>query len=171
MNKLYTKFLALIVFAFAIGSCKVDAPIYPAGTVPSADFIKGTAGPGTGGGISNGSTITYTIDGKTITLKTAFFQVISASENPPTGNTQIGGGSDLITGFSLTSSTAVAGTFDADIITVGTSVGSGTVTFTEINATGDGGLKGTVKGSFSGKVTDFTTMTDKDISGSFSIKM
>lgn len=171
MNKLYTKFLAVVVLAFAIGSCKVDPPIYEAGTVPSADFIKGTAGPGTGGGISNGSTITYTIDGKTTTLKTAFFQVISASENPPTGNTQIGGGSDLVTGFSLTSSTAVAGTFDADIITVGTSVGSGTVTFTEINATGNGGLKGTVKGSFSGKVTDFTTMTDKDISGSFSIKM
>jgi len=171
MNKLYTKFLAVIVFAFAIGSCKVDTPIYPEGTVPSADFLSGNAGAGTGGGISNGSTITYTIDGKTTTLKTAFFQVISPSQNPPTGNTQIGGGSDLTTGFSLTSSTAVAGTFDADIITLGTSVGSGTVTFTEITTTGNSGLKGTVKGSFSGKVTDFTTMTDKNISGSFSIKM
>jgi hypothetical protein len=170
MNKLYTKLLAVILFAFAIGGCKIDAPIYPEGTVPSADFLNGNAGAGNGG-ISNGSTITYTIDGKTITLKTAFFQVISPSQNPPAGNTQIGGGSDLVTGFSLTSSTAVAGTFAADIITVGTFVGSGTVTFTEINATGNGGLKGTVKGSFTGKVTDFATMAEKNVSGSFSIKM
>lgn len=168
MNKRYSKLLLIIIFAFAIGGCKIDAPVYPEGTVPSAEFLNGNGG-GTGG-VSNGSSITYTVDGKTTTLKPAFFQVIPTSQLPPDGSTQIGGGTDPSTAFSLMAETVVKGTFDAGVIILGSSTGEGKVTFTEINV-GSNGLKGTVKGTFTGKISNFNDQTEKDISGSFSIKM
>jgi hypothetical protein len=73
MNKLYYKLFMILFIAVAISGCKLDPPIYPEGTV---------ANPGANGGggiVSAGGTITYTMDGKTTTLKPAFFQVISSS--------------------------------------------------------------------------------------------
>jgi hypothetical protein len=163
MNKLYYKLFMALVLAVAISGCKLDPPIYPEGTVANPDGVGG------GGGVTNGSTITYVMDGKTTTLKPAVFQVISSTQLPPNGNIQIGGGSDSQNIFSLTAGTTVAGTFDADIIMVGSLIGEGTVTFTEINA--PGGLKGTVKGTFTGKVSDPSGVGEKDISGSFNITM
>jgi hypothetical protein len=161
MNKLYYKLFMVLFLAVAISGCKLDPPVYPEGTVANPD--------GEGGGVTNGSTITYVMDGKTTTLKPAVFQVISSTQLPPNGNIQIGGGSDPQNMFSLTAETTVAGTFDAGIIMVGSLIGEGTVTFTEINA--PGGLKGTVKGTFTGKVSDLSDQIEKDISGSFSITM
>jgi hypothetical protein len=163
MIKNFTKGISfLILISMLMLGCKMDPPVYPEGTVANP-----TAG---GGSVENGNTVTYTIDGKTTTLKTAFFQVFSPSQFPPSGTTQIMGGTDVSTAFSLTANTVVAGTFTDIIISVGMSFGDGTVTFTEINTTG-GGLKGTVKGTFTGKVTDFTTAVEKDVSGTFNIKM
>jgi hypothetical protein len=71
--------------------------------------------------------------------------------------------------FSLGAKTTVAGTFDAEVIMVGSLAGEGTVTFTEINV--PGGVKGTVKGTFTGKVSDLSGEGEKDISGSFNITM
>ncbi|MEB0263099.1 MULTISPECIES: hypothetical protein [unclassified Mucilaginibacter] len=175
MNKLYSKLLLVIFSALAIGGCKVDPVVYPEGTISTIGKTNTGTGTGTGtgsnnGGISNGSTITYTVDGKSTTLTTAFFQVINASQLPPNGSTQIGGGTDAASAFSLSARTTVAGSFDADVIVLGTSFGDGKVTFTEINTTNNG-LKGTVKGTFTGSVTNLTNQIKKDISGSFSIKM
>ncbi|MDB5128171.1 hypothetical protein [Mucilaginibacter sp.] len=159
MNKLYYKLFMILILAVAISGCKLDPPIYPEGTVANPD----------GGAITTGGTITYMMDGKTTTVKPAFFQVISSTQLPPNGNTQIGAGSDPQNMFSLTAETTVAGTFDAGIIMVGSLIGEGTVTFTEINA--PSGLKGTVKGTFTGKVSDLSGEGEKDITGSFNITM
>jgi hypothetical protein len=163
MNKLYYKLFMALFLAVAISGCKLDSPIYPEGTV---------ANPGANGGggiVSAGGTITYTMDGKTTTLKPAFFQVIPPAQLPPDGTIQIAGGTDVLNMFSLGAKTTVAGTFDAEVIMVGSLAGEGTVTFTEINV--PGGVKGTVKGTFTGKVSDLSGEGEKDISGSFNITM
>jgi len=165
MNKLYYKLFMVLFIAVAISGCKLDPPIYPEGTV---------ANPGAGGGISTGSTITYTIDGKTTTLnKNVIFQVIApGGAGGETGNTQIGGGTDISNLFTLSAKTVTAGNYDA-ILAVGTMFGEGMVTFTELNTTG-GGLKGTVKGTFTGEVTDIADVnnpTSKTVTGSFDIKL
>jgi hypothetical protein len=163
MNKLYYKLFIFLFLAVAISGCKLDPPIYPEGTVANPD------GEGGGGGVTIGGTITYVLDGKTTTLKPAVFQVISSAQLPPNGSTQIAGGTDAMNMFSLGAKTTVAGTFDADLIMVGSLLGEGTVTFTEINV--PGGVKGTVKGTFTGKVSDLSGEGEKDISGSFNITM
>lgn len=162
MSKCYNKLFVILIFILAISSCKVDAPIYPEGAVP--DFTN------VGGGLSN-ATIEYTIDGQIKRFSTGFFQVIAPTDGLPDGNTQVAGGLDPNTAFSLSASTVVAGTFDADVILIGTLLGSGKVTFTQIS-TDNSGLKGTVKGTFTGKVVSLTDPgIEKDVSGSFSIKM
>ncbi|MCQ6960230.1 hypothetical protein NPE20_19780 [Mucilaginibacter sp. JC4] len=148
----------VLFLAVAISGCKLDPPIYPEGTVANPD-----------GGVTIGGNITYVMDGKTTTLKPAVFQVISSTQLPPNGSTQIAGGTDVQNMFSLGAKTTVVGTFDADMIMVGSLLGEGTVTFTEINV--PGGVKGTVKGTFTGKVSDLSGGGEKDISGSFNITM
>ena len=166
MNKLYYKLFMVLFIAVAISGCKLDPPIYPEGTVATPGANGGTNG---GGVVSAGGTITYTMDGKTTTLKPAFFQVIPVAQLPPDGSIQIAGGNDVQNMFSLGAKTTVAGTFDAEVIMVGSLAGEGTVTFTEINV--PGGVKGTVKGTFTGKVSDLSGGGEKDISGSFNITM
>jgi hypothetical protein len=167
MIKNFTKGISFVILiSMLMFGCKLDPPVYPEGTVPNPN----AGGENGGGGITSG-TITYIIDGKTTTLTRAVFQVVSPSQLPPSGSTQIMGGTDAASAFSLSAQTAVAGIVDKDVIIVlGTSFGEGSVTFTEINTTNNG-LKGTVKGTFTGKISGISGQTEKDISGSFNITM
>ncbi|TEW67550.1 hypothetical protein E2R65_06060 [Mucilaginibacter phyllosphaerae] len=162
MNKCYSKLVVIIFLAIAVTGCKIDPPLNPDGTPLTPGSTSG----------SSGTSISYTLDGKTTKFTIGFFQVISASIIPPNGSVQIGGGLDPATSFSLIAATSATGTFNADIITIGKNLlGEGKVTFTEIKTTDNTGLKGTVKGTFTGKVKDLTDFTEKEISGSFSINM
>jgi hypothetical protein len=167
MNKLYSKFLAIILFAFAIGGCKVDAPVYPADTI----YTLPAGGNGGGGNTVSGRTITYTIDGKTITIKNnVVFQVYPADQSFPNGSIQIGGGTDVSNLFSLAAPIKGTGTFDISAIIVSTELfgDTGTVTITQYNVNGN---SGTIAGTFTGEVGDLSGGTTKTVTGSFSIKM
>ncbi|RYU90468.1 hypothetical protein EWM62_07365 [Mucilaginibacter terrigena] len=169
MNKLYYKLFVVLFLGVAISGCKLDAPVYPADTI----YTPPAGGGGGGGNTASSRTITYTVDGKSTTLKNnVIFQVYTPEQKPPDGAIQIAGGASVTELFSLLANITGKGTFNADIIAVGTSlVGDGTVTVTEYSATANS--KGTIAGTFTGELIDISGdgETKKTVTGSFSIKM
>ncbi|MCR8561762.1 hypothetical protein KXD93_29165 [Mucilaginibacter sp. BJC16-A38] len=163
MRKIYYKIFASLIIIASISGCKLDPPIYPAGSTST-----GTSGKL----VDNGSTITYTISGTTTTLKLAFFQVIAADPTTsPNGNTQILGGTTQSGGFSLSFSNNKAGTYNIDLLYINGLLGdSGKVTVTELNVTSADGMHGTIKGTFTTDLIDLNTnATTTGITGSFNI--
>jgi hypothetical protein len=154
MKRIYYRLLTLLFFAALVSGCKLDAPLNSDGTT-----LGGT----------KGNFVNYTFQGKTVKMSDlVFFQVIAPGVVPD-GSTQIIAGTDPTNAFSIMASTAVAGTFPAEIISIGSDfIGEGTVIFTEISSAN--GLNGTVKGTFTGQMFDKAGVAAGDISGSFSIK-
>lgn len=154
MKKICYHLLTLLFVVTLLSGCKLDAPLNADGTV-----LGGTSG----------NFISYTFQGKTVKIADrVFFQVIAPGVVPD-GSTQIIGGTDPTNAFGIISPTAVAGTFPAEIISIGSDfIGEGTVIFTEINS--PNGLNGTIKGTFTGQMNDKAGAPAGDISGSFSLK-
>ncbi|QHS55672.1 hypothetical protein GWR56_09020 [Mucilaginibacter sp. 14171R-50] len=168
MIKNFTKAIFSMLLISAIAGCKLDAPVYPEGTVANEGVDDGN----NNGNTASGRTITYTIDGKTTTLKSnVVFQVYTADQFPPDGAVQIGGGTDASNLFTLMAPITGTGTFDISGLAAGTTLigDAGKVTVTQYNVSGSN--KGTIVGTFTGDLVDISNGADKTVSGSFSIKM
>lgn len=160
MRKIYYKICVLLLIVATLPGCKLDPPIYPSVT-STADLTD------------NGSTITYTINGTTTTLKLVAFQVIAASSEIPNGSTQIiGAATQGTSSFTLFFSGTTAGTYDIDILYLDTAWfgENGKVTATTLNVTSSDGLHGTIKGTFTTDIANIlTNETITGVTGTFNI--
>jgi hypothetical protein len=165
MRKLYFKVFTSLLIIAGLTGCKLDPPIYPAGSTTTE---TGT----TGETLTKNGTITYNVKGIESTLTMTAFQVMAADASTiPDGNTQILGGTTPAGGFSLSFSNSKAGTYNIDILYLNGMLGdNGKVTVTQLNTTD--GFHGTIKGTFTTDLFNVSTgETITGVTGTFNITL
>ena len=154
MKNFFKGLLLLCLISLTIAGCKVDPPIYPAGTLQSG-------------------TITYSTDGTApITIKdNVLFEAILPGGEAPQGNLYIYGSGANNVNFTLMSTVAAEGDHPLATLSIGNLIlveGTGTVKITKYTTTD--GKTGTVAGTFTADMTDPDSGDIyEDVTGTFEI--